>query len=56
MRIYVLCTNYNPLTLYLYRSGFCRFTHERYTNDDITNTRKYSNRDYIQIIRVFNQF
>jgi tubulin polyglutamylase TTLL9 len=38
MRIYVLCTNYNPMTLYLYRTGFARFTHARYTSDDLSNT------------------
>ena len=40
MRIYVLVTTYQPLTVYLYRSGFGRFTHHRYSNkiDDIQNT------------------
>ncbi|CAD8106578.1 unnamed protein product [Paramecium primaurelia] len=37
-RIYLLCTSYSPLTLYLYRTGFARFTHHRYDNEDITNT------------------
>ena len=37
MRLYALVTTYNPLTVYLYRSGFARFTHERYDNDDISN-------------------
>lgn len=39
MRIYSLVTNYNPLTIYLYRTGFARFTHARYTNDfsDVNN-------------------
>lgn len=27
MRIYVLCTDYHSLTVWLYRSGFARFTH-----------------------------
>ncbi|CAK93295.1 unnamed protein product (macronuclear) [Paramecium tetraurelia] len=36
-RIYLLCTSYSPLTLYLYRTGFARFTHHRYDNEDITN-------------------
>ena len=40
MRIYVLVTSYQPLTVYLYRSGFGRFTHFRYSNkmDEIQNT------------------
>ena len=37
MRIYALCTSYNPLTIYLYRAGFARFTHERYDNSDYDN-------------------
>lgn len=34
MRIYALCTSYNPLTIYLYRSGFARFAHDHYDNFD----------------------
>jgi len=34
----VLCTSFSPLTIYLYRSGFARFTYNRYSNDDISNT------------------
>jgi tubulin polyglutamylase TTLL9 len=30
MRIYVLVTSYSPLTAWLYRSGFCRFSTARY--------------------------
>lgn len=37
MRIYVLVTSHNPLVIYLYRSGFARFTHERYDANDIYN-------------------
>ncbi|KRX04189.1 hypothetical protein PPERSA_11313 [Pseudocohnilembus persalinus] len=37
LRIYVLCVSYSPLTCYLYRTGFARFTHHRYDADDITN-------------------
>ena len=38
LRIYVLVTNYSPLTVYLYRTGFARFTSSRYTMEDISNT------------------
>jgi tubulin polyglutamylase TTLL9 len=38
MRIYVLVTSHSPLTIYLYRSGFGRFTHYRYDISDIYNT------------------
>jgi len=38
MRIYVLVTSHNPLTIYLYRSGFARFTHYRYDANDINNS------------------
>ena len=37
MRIYVLCTSYNPLTVYLYRSGFARFAHDHHDNLDVDN-------------------
>ena len=33
MRIYALVNNYNPLTIWLNRTGFARFTHERYNNN-----------------------
>ena len=35
LRIYVLVTSHNPLIIYLYRSGFARFTHYRYETNDI---------------------
>ena len=40
LRIYVLVTCYQPLTAYLYREGFGRFTHARYSSnvDDLGNT------------------
>jgi tubulin polyglutamylase TTLL9 len=37
MRIYLLVTNYNPLTIYIYRTGFARFTHTPYINENIFN-------------------
>jgi tubulin polyglutamylase TTLL9 len=37
LRIYSLCTNYSNLTAWLYRSGFARFTHEPYNNENIDN-------------------
>jgi tubulin polyglutamylase TTLL9 len=30
-------TSHNPLIIYLYRSGFARFTHYRYDANDISN-------------------
>ena len=43
MRIYALCTSYNPLTIYLYRAGFARFAHDRYDNNDTDNLCKKLN-------------
>jgi tubulin polyglutamylase TTLL9 len=39
LRIYVLVTSYSPLTAYLYRTDFARFTPHRYSSDpdDIAN-------------------
>lgn len=38
MRIYALVTNYSPLTVYLYRNGFARFTHVRYDETKINQS------------------
>eukprot|EP00357_Protocruzia_adherens_P036791 CAMPEP_0114979606 /NCGR_PEP_ID=MMETSP0216-20121206/4462_1 /TAXON_ID=223996 /ORGANISM="Protocruzia adherens, Strain Boccale" /LENGTH=437 /DNA_ID=CAMNT_0002340945 /DNA_START=29 /DNA_END=1342 /DNA_ORIENTATION=+ len=40
IRIYVLVVSYQPLVCYLYRTGFARFTHHRYSTntEDITNS------------------
>lgn len=38
MRIYVLVTSFSPLTIYLYRSGFARFTHYRYEDGKLNQT------------------
>ncbi|KAH9503429.1 putative tubulin polyglutamylase ttll9 [Bulinus truncatus] len=35
IRVYVLVTSYNPLKVYLYRSGFARFANNRYSLDTI---------------------
>lgn len=37
MRIYALVVCYQPLTVYLYRSGFARFAHDRYDVNDLDN-------------------
>ncbi len=44
LRIYVLVTSHNPLTIYLYRSGFGRFTHYRYDPSDINNSGTFRNK------------
>ena len=40
LRIYALVTNYSPLRVFLYRSGFARFTNTRFSmkKEDIANT------------------
>jgi len=40
MRIYCLVVSYSPLTAYLYRSGFGRFTFHRFTmaSEDMSNS------------------
>ena len=39
MRLYVLVTSFSPLVAYMYRGGFARFSHTRYSSDpaDIAN-------------------
>jgi len=39
MRLYVMVTSYQPLTVYMHRGGFCRFSMSRYSGDksDMTN-------------------
>jgi hypothetical protein len=48
LRIFVLVTSYEPLTVYLYRSGFARFTSLRYDAKDVDNPCMiYSRKIYI---------
>lgn len=39
LRIYLLVTSYQPLTCYMYREGFARFSSTRFTmvKGDLTN-------------------
>ena len=53
MRIYALVVSYQPLTVYLYRTGFARFTHCRYDLEDISNACTLLNNIYIS--RTFNK-
>jgi tubulin polyglutamylase TTLL9 len=34
MRLYALVMSFSPLTVYIYRAGFCRFSASRYSNED----------------------
>ncbi|KAG8345343.1 putative Tubulin tyrosine ligase family [Trypanosoma vivax] len=38
LRVYVLVTSYAPLTVWLHRTGFARFCHQRFSLKDIDNT------------------
>lgn len=38
MRLYALVTSYQPLEVWIYRSGFARFAHERFSRGDLENT------------------
>ena len=35
MRIYVLVTSYDPLKIYVFKEGLCRFATEKYDNKKI---------------------
>mmetsp|Transcript_95831 Transcript_95831/g.293072 ORF Transcript_95831/g.293072 Transcript_95831/m.293072 type:complete len:446 (-) Transcript_95831:9-1346(-) len=37
LRLYVLVTSYAPLVVYMYRSGFARFSHSRFSMDSISD-------------------
>lgn len=37
LRLYTLVTSHNPLVIYIYRSGFGRFTHSRYDTHDLNS-------------------
>lgn len=37
LRLYALVTGFQPLVVYLYRSGFARFSHSRYSTADLSN-------------------
>ena len=35
LRLYILVTSYDPLKIYLYNDGLCRFATEEYDNNQI---------------------
>lgn len=56
MRIYALCVSYQPLTVYLYRTGFARFTHHRYDLEDINNACRLFPLDFLQPNTIFKAY
>ena len=40
MRLYMLVTSSSPLVCWLYRDGFCRFSAQRYSTEDLGNLHK----------------
>merc|ERR1719473_121957 len=42
LRLYVLVTSYTPLTIYVYREGFCRFSMTRFSLDNIRDPKNAS--------------
>ena len=36
LRLYVIVTSYDPLKIYLYKDGLCRFATETYDNAEIS--------------------
>eukprot|EP00397_Hematodinium_sp_SG-2012_P022549 GEMP01023372.1.p1 GENE.GEMP01023372.1~~GEMP01023372.1.p1 ORF type:complete len:345 (+),score=73.64 GEMP01023372.1:533-1567(+) len=42
LRLFALVTSYLPLTTYLYREGFCRFSMTRFSMDNIRDTKNVS--------------
>ncbi|OMJ67977.1 hypothetical protein SteCoe_34719 [Stentor coeruleus] len=56
LRLYLLVTNYSPLTAYLYRTGFARFTHHRYSHnpEDISNN--YIHLTNVAVQKTSNQY
>lgn len=52
MRVYALVTSYAPLTVWLYRTGFGRFSNTRYTVDreNVDNLCENGHRDVFAVV------
>jgi hypothetical protein len=56
LRIYVLVTSYTPLVVWLYRSGFGRFTFSRYSSDTTTMDNLYVHLTNVAIQKTSSEY
>ncbi|CAM9169398.1 unnamed protein product [Chrysoparadoxa australica] len=54
MRLYVLVTSFMPLTVWIYRAGFCRFSHARYSNavEDLDDMEPISSQKHLTNVSI----
>lgn len=56
MRIYAFVNNYNPLSIWLNRTGFARFTHARYNNNFDLVDNQYIHLTNVAVQKTCNQY